>query len=65
VVHCTELQQKERLMARINCTEAEAMQRIEAQWPIDVKVHRADHVINNSGLIGGLQDQLDALLKAN
>ena len=65
VVHCTALQQKERLMARNNCTEVEAMQLIEAQWPIDDKVHRADHVINNSGLIDGLQDQLDALLKAN
>ena len=64
VVHCTALQQKERLMARNNCTEAEAMQRIEAQWPIDDKVHRADHVINNSGLIDDLQDQLEALLKA-
>ena len=64
VVHCTALQQKERLMARNNCTEAEAMQRIEAQWPIDKKVNRADHVINNSGLIDDLQDQLDALLKA-
>ena len=64
VVHCTALQQKERLMARNNCTDAEAMQRIEAQWPIDDKVHRADHVINNSGLIDDLQDQLEALLKA-
>ena len=64
VVHCTALQQKERLMARNHCTGAEAMQRIEAQWPIDDKVHRADHVINNSGLIDDLQDQLDALLKA-
>lgn len=64
VVHCTALQQKERLMARNNCTEAEAMQRIEAQWPIDNKVNRADHVINNSGLIDDLEDQLDALLKA-
>ena len=64
VVHCTALQQKERLMERNHCTEAEAMQRIEAQWPIDDKVHRADHVINNSGLIDDLQDQLDALLKA-
>ena len=64
VVHCTALQQKKRLMARNNCTEAEAMQRIEAQWPIDNKVNRADHVINNSGLIDDLQDQLDALLKA-
>ena len=64
VVRCTELQQRERLMARNNCTEAEAMQRIAAQWPIDIKAQRADSVINNSGLIDGLQDQLDALLKA-
>ena len=62
VVHCTALQQKKRLMSRNNYTEAEAMQRVEAQWPIDDKVHRADHVINNSGLIDDLQDQLDALL---
>ena len=62
VVRCTALQQRERLMARNNYTEAEAMQRVEAQWPIDDKVHRADHVINNSGLIDDLQDQLDALL---
>ena len=64
VVRCTALQQRERLMARNNCTEAEAMQRIAAQWPIDIKAQRADSVINNSGLIDGLQDQLDALLKA-
>ena len=62
VVRCTALQQRERLMARNNCTEAEAMQRIEAQWPIDIKVQRADSVINNSGRIDDLHDQLDALL---
>ena len=62
VVRCTALQQRERLMARNNCTEAEAMQRIEAQWPIDIKVQRADSVINNSGRIADLHDQLDALL---
>ena len=62
VVRCTALQQRERLMARNNYTEAEAMQRIEAQWPIDIKVQRADSVINNSGRIDDLHDQLDALL---
>ena len=61
VVHCTALQQKERLMARNNCTEAEAMQRIEAQWPIDDKVHRADHVINNSGTQKDLRAQINSL----
>ena len=62
VVRCTALQQRERLMARNNCTEAEAIQRIAAQWPIDIKVQRADSVINNSGRIDDLHDQLDALL---
>ena len=62
VVRCTALQQRERLMARNNCTEAEAIQRIAAQWPIDIKVQRADSVINNSGRIADLHDQLDALL---
>ena len=63
VVRCTALQQKERLMARNNCTEAEAMQRIAAQWPIDIKAQRADSVINNSGVIDGLEDQLNAKKK--
>ena len=62
VVRCTALQQRERLMARNHCTEAEAIQRIAAQWPIDIKVQRADSVINNSGRIADLHDQLDALL---
>lgn len=62
VVRCTAQQQRERLMARNNCTETEAIQRIAAQWPIDIKVQRADSVINNSGRIDDLHDQLDALL---
>ena len=62
VVRCTALQQRERLMTRNNCTEAEATQRIAAQWPIDIKVQRADSVINNSGRIDDLHDQLDALI---
>ena len=62
VVRCTALQQKERLMARNNYTNTEATQRIAAQWPIDIKAHRADAVINNIGLIDDLNDQLDALL---
>jgi dephospho-CoA kinase len=62
VVRCTALQQKERLMARNNYTDTEAIRRIAAQWPIDIKVQRADSVINNIGLIDDLNDQLDALL---
>ena len=63
VVRCTALQQRERLMARNNCTEAEAIQRIAAQWPIDIKVQRADSVINNSGSYQELQAQIDSLLQ--
>ncbi|MGB4700405.1 MAG: dephospho-CoA kinase, partial [Parasynechococcus sp.] len=60
---CTELQQRERLMARNNCTEAEAMQRIAAQWPIDIKAQRADSVINNSGTKKNLEAQINSLLE--
>ena len=63
VVRCTELQQRERLMARNNCTEAEAMQRIAAQWPIDIKAQRADSVINNSGTQKNLEAQINSLLE--
>ena len=63
VVRCTALQQKERLMARNNCTEAEAMQRIAAQWPIDIKAQRADSVINNSGTQKNLEAQINSLLE--
>ena len=49
-------------MARNNYTDTEAIRRIAAQWPIDIKVQRADSVINNIGLIDDLNDQLDALL---
>ena len=62
VVRCTALQQKERLMARNNYTDTEAIERIAAQWPIDIKVQRADAVINNIGVIDDLNDQLNALL---
>ena len=63
VVRCTALQQKERLIARNNCTEAEAMQRIAAQWPIDIKAQRADSVINNSGTQKNLEAQINSLLE--
>ena len=62
VVHCTPLQQKERLMARNKFSETEALQRIEAQWPLDEKVHLADQVINNSGPHDTLRTQVDLLL---
>jgi dephospho-CoA kinase len=38
-----------RLMARDGITEAEARQRVEAQWPLARKVAVATHVVDNSG----------------
>ena len=49
VVYATRAQQIERLMARNNLTEAEAIERIDAQMPLDEKVKRADFVLDNTG----------------
>lgn len=48
VVSCTAEQQLERLMKRNQLTQAEAQQRIDAQWPLSEKIKRADLIINNS-----------------
>ena len=66
VVRCTALQQRERLMARNNCTEAEATQRIAAQWPIDIKVQRADSCNpQQRSSKTNLEAQINSLLDAN
>jgi dephospho-CoA kinase len=49
VAACRPDQQLQRLMARDGFSEAEARLRIDTQWPIDVKVARADYVIDTSG----------------
>jgi dephospho-CoA kinase len=45
VAACDPDEQVRRIMARDNLTDAEARARIAAQWPIEEKVKRADHVI--------------------
>jgi dephospho-CoA kinase len=45
VAACEPEEQVRRIMARDNLTDAEARARIAAQWPIEEKVKRADHVI--------------------
>lgn len=49
VAACSPEQQLERLMARDHLDEAQARQRIDAQWPIDRKRSLADLVIDTSG----------------
>jgi dephospho-CoA kinase len=51
VAACEPSTQLRRLMARDGLTEADARQRMASQWPIDVKVARADHVVRTDGTI--------------
>ena len=47
LVDCDEKQQIERLITRDNCTNQQALARINAQWPLARKRLLADRVINN------------------
>jgi dephospho-CoA kinase len=49
VVACEPDTQRRRLKERDGMSDAEARQRISAQWPIDQKVSRADYVIRTDG----------------
>lgn len=49
VAACRPDQQLERLMARNGLSQAQAEQRLAAQWPLADKAARADYVIDTSG----------------
>ena len=49
VAACSPAEQLRRLMARDSLTEPAARARLDAQWPIDAKVARADYVIRTDG----------------
>ena len=49
LVDCDEPQQLARLMARNGLTQAEAVERIHAQWPLERKRLLADRTISNRG----------------
>jgi dephospho-CoA kinase len=49
VCACEPDEQLRRLMSRDGFSEADARARLAAQWPIDEKVARADHVIRTDG----------------
>lgn len=54
--------QLERLMRQRGLAEAEARQRIAAQWPTESKAAAADFVIDNGGELAATAAQVDALL---
>lgn len=60
VVICDPTQQRARLIARNNLSEAQADLRLAAQPPIADKLARANVVIENSGSIAETQRQVDA-----
>jgi dephospho-CoA kinase len=49
-----------RLMNRNTLSRAEAMRRVAAQPPLEPKIARADRIIDNSGSLEQLQEQVDA-----
>lgn len=55
--------QLKRLMARDTLSEEEAKQRIQAQWPLEEKVKRADWVIDNHGDLNFLNHEVDRLIE--
>lgn len=51
VTSCSASQQEHRLHGRDGLQSDDARQRVQAQWPMDEKVRRADYVIDTSGAI--------------
>jgi dephospho-CoA kinase len=59
VVAASEAKQRERLRQRDGLNPAEIDRRLAAQWPLDRKIARADHVLVNDGSL----TQLDAAVE--
>lgn len=66
VVDCgTEQEQWRRLIHRDGLTEPEARQRMAAQWPMALKMARADVVIDNRGSLEDLRANVHQALQAS
>lgn len=63
VIYCDRERQLQRLCDRSTLTQAEALARINAQWDIQEKCDRADVVLDNSGTVQGLYEQIAQALK--
>jgi dephospho-CoA kinase len=53
----------ERLRIRDHISAAEALDRLRSQLPREIKINRADKIIDNSGTMKKLYSQIDSLLK--
>ncbi len=62
LVTCSEEQQLERLMTRDGLSQAEALARIAAQWPLLRKQELCDVVIDNGGTPNELETKLMAII---
>lgn len=58
VCACEPAEQLRRLMARDRLPEPDARARLNAQWPIDEKVARADYVIRTDGTMADTEAQI-------
>ena len=63
LVDCDEKQQIERLITRDNCTNQQALARINAQWPLACKRLLADRVINNRN--GSVELEIEVAVALN
>jgi dephospho-CoA kinase len=63
VVACDPALQLSRLMNRDALTEEEAKARIASQMPIEEKIKLADYVIDNSGDLKQMRDQVEAVYR--
>ena len=61
VTACEPETQLRRLMERDKLDEAQARQRIAAQWPLDKKIASADYVIRTDGTFDETNRQVDAV----
>ncbi|WP_297078879.1 dephospho-CoA kinase [uncultured Enterococcus sp.] len=62
VVSVSPATQLTRLMKRNGYSQAEALARIESQWPLSKKIEKADILVDNEGSIYDTHRQLDQIL---
>ena len=61
VVAAPEAMQRERLQYRNGLNSEESSRRLAAQWPLDRKIARADHVLRNTGSMSQLAVAVETL----
>ena len=64
VVYCPAQDQLERLIKRNGLSELAAQQRMAAQLPLEAKLARADHIIDNSRDLSWTQHEVERILGA-